>query len=421
MACFHPNHVILRDGQSQFLGSAAYLKSGDLFYDNSVNFHALVPCGHCMGCRLDRARVWADRMLLELRDNCYKAIFVTLTYNNQSIPHAWHVGYNYYNGYGEDADPLAMDDGDEDWIAAAAGAPTTLSVRDTQLFMKRLRRTFKGRRIRFFLAGEYGPRTKRPHYHAIIYGLTLADFPDLVIKDFNRLGQPRYKSKSFADIWGNGFCVLAPVNWNTCSYVSRYTMKKVFASDNPREFANGRIPAFCTMSRRPGIGLLHADELLQKGDKAFVRDVDINGKECVREMYLGRAFIRSAARERMKPVFEAADAVDGVQRAIDKIEADSKPGCEKELRVLRANLKTLQFGFDKAKEEALPPVQRLCSRQSERACNSIQRSISNLAVFGGYLLEYYQGKELHFLDRIKLLPERGDLFEQAASGKSGKG
>ena len=420
MACFHPNHVVVRDGQSQFLGSAAYLKSGDLFYESPVAFHTLVPCGHCMGCRLDRARVWADRMLLELKDNDYKALFVTLTYNNASLPVAWHVGYNYYDGFYEDVEPLVLDD-DEEWIAAAAGAPATLSIRDTQLFMKRLRKTFKNRRLRFFLAGEYGPKTHRPHYHAIIYGLTLSDFKDCRIKDFNKLGQPRYISKSFEKIWGNGYCVLAPVNWNTCAYVSRYTMKKVYKSENPNAYSPDQLPPFCTMSRRPGIGLLHADDLLQKGDKAFIRDVDLNGKECIREVYLGRAFIRSASREHMKPVFAAADLVDVVQARIDKLESEPGAKHEKELDTLYLNLQTLRSGLDKAIEVETPPTVRLCSRQSERAYNSIQRSISNLAVFGGYLLEYYQGKELHFLQRIKLLPERGDLFEQAETREPRKG
>lgn len=420
MACFHPNHVVVRDGQFQFLGSAAYLKSGDLFYDNPVSFHTLVPCGHCMGCRLDRSRVWADRMLLELKDNDYKALFVTLTYNDASLPHAWHVGCNYYDGFYEDVEPLVLFD-DEEWIAAAAGAPATLSIRDTQLFMKRLRKTFKNRRLRFFLAGEYGPKTHRPHYHAIIYGLTLSDFEDCRIKDFNNLGQPRYISKSFERIWGKGYCVLAPVNWNTCAYVSRYTMKKVYKSEDSNAYASDQLPPFCTMSRRPGIGLLHADDLLKKGDKAFVRDVDLNGKECTREIYLGRAFIRSAAREHMKPVFVAADLVNSVQTCIDELEAEPCAKHGDELDALYVCLRALRSGLDDVIEFETPPTVCLCSRQSERAYNSIQRSISNLAVFGGCLLEYYQGKELHFLQRIKLLPERGDLFEQEASRKSGQG
>ncbi len=379
MACFHPNHVISRDGQVRFFGSAAYLKSDDLFYDNAANFHALVPCGRCMGCRLDSARVWADRMLLELRDNDYKAIFVTLTYSNEFLPIAGENRSGYHFLPGEDE--LTYLEDDERWILGAAGAPSTLSLRDTQLFFKRLRKKFPGRRIRYFLAGEYGPRTKRPHYHAIIYGLTLADFKDCRILDFNNLGQPHYKSKSFQDIWAKGYCVLADVNWNTCAYVSRYTMKKVFKSDNPSEFTDGRIPAFTTMSRRPGIGLLHADELLQHGDKAFVRDVDVTGRESVREIYLGRPFLRSAFRERLKPVFEGS----------------VEP------------------------KKAFPEIYKLYTRQKQRAYNSIQRSISNLAVFGGTILEFYQGKELHFLERLKLLPERSDLFGDAQTCQPSKG
>lgn len=381
MACFHPNHVLVREGRAQFLGSSAFLKSGDLYYDNPGSFQSLVPCGHCMGCRLDHARVWADRMILELRDNDYKAIFVTLTYNNQSLPHAWHIGYNNFPD--DPTEDIYLHE-DEGWLAAAAGAPATLSVRDTQLFLKRLRKEFKDRRLRYFLAGEYGPKTKRPHYHAIIFGLTLADFKDLRILDFNDLGQPRYKSKRFEEIWGNGFCVIAPVNWNTCAYVSRYTMKKVFKSEDPHAYSYDQIPPFCTMSRRPGIGLLHADELLQKGDKAFVRDLDLSGKECVREVYLGRAFLRSAFRVRLKNILsEDSQSVD--------VPAET------------------EF------------ILSLHSRQTERVCNSIQRGSSNLAAFGGCVLEFYQNKEVHFLNRVKLLPERGDLFVQASSCKSCKG
>lgn len=379
MACFHPNHILMRQGQSRFMGRADFLRSSDLFYDNSGSFHALVPCGHCMGCRLDQSRVWADRMLLELQDNDYKAIFVTLTYNNASIPHAWHVGYNKFR----DNDESIYLDEDEGWIASASGAPTTLSVRDTQLFFKRLRKFFPGRKIRYFLAGEYGPKTKRPHYHAIIFGLTLSDFNDLRVHDFNNLGQPRYKSETFQKIWSKGFCILAPVNWNTCSYVSRYTMKKIFKSENPSEYVGGRIPPFCTMSRRPGIGLLRADELLKRGDKAYV---PCDGS--THEIYLGRPFLRAAERLHLKAVFDHTVVLD--QSSYFKSGDDIK----------------------KVVNSELPVISRLHARITDRARNSIQRTISNLAVLDCNVLEFYGRKEKYFLSRLKLLPERGDLYAQ---------
>ena len=359
MACFHPNYVVVRDGCAQFRGSADYLKSGDLFYDNAANFHTLVPCGHCMGCRLDRARVWADRMLLELQDNDYKAIFVTLTYNNDSLPRVQrHAGYyrlpNDFEYTGIDENEL--------WCLDAAGypsAPATLNVRDTQLFFKRLRKAFSDRKLRYFLAGEYGPKTQRPHYHAIIYGLTISDFTDCRILKFNGLGQPIYKSKSFEDIWQLGFCSIAPVNWNTCAYVSRYTTKKIYKSDDASAYSDGRLPPFCTMSRRPGIGLARADELLSNGDKAFVRDE--NG---VHEVYLGRAFIRSASSHHLKKIFKSDDSIR-----------------------------------DDVIHREFPIVSRLYARQKDRARNSILRSASNLAVLDCNVKKFYEGKEVYFLQR----------------------
>lgn len=380
MACFHPNHILMCDGQSRFLGRADYLKSDDLFYDHPGSFHALVPCGHCMGCRLDQSRTWADRMLLELQDNDYKAIFVTLTYNNACIPHAWHVGYNKFP---DNLESIYLDEA-EGWLAPASGAPSTLSVRDTQLFFKRLRKAFPGKRIRYFLAGEYGPKTKRPHYHAIIFGLTLSDFGDLRVHDYNNLGQPRYKSAAFQKIWSKGFCILAPVNWNTCSYVSRYTMKKVFKSENPSEFAGGRVPPFCTMSRRPGIGLLRADELLKRGDKAFV---SCDGT--THEIYLGRPFLRAAERLHLKIIFDVSTSCSKFPVEVKKV-ADSE----------------------------FPLISRLHARLTDRACNSIHRTITNLAVLDCNVMEFYGGKEKYFLDRLKLLPERGDLFEKENACKS---
>lgn len=183
----------------------------------------IVPCNRCIGCRLDYAREWSNRMLLEYADNP-NAIFVTLTYNNEHLP------------------------------LSDLGYPST-SVRDCQLFFKRLRKHFKGRKIRYFLGAEYGPRTFRPHYHAVIFGLTLLDFSDLKFWKNNKKGDPMYCSSLFESIWQNGICTLEDCTKDACSYTARYMLKKLKGFARLDYDLKHIEPEFSLCSRRPGIGL----------------------------------------------------------------------------------------------------------------------------------------------------------------------
>lgn len=182
-----------------------------------------VPCNRCIGCRLDYARQWSNRLVLELQDNP-NALFITLTYNDQNVPIS-EKGFK------------------------------TVSVRDCQLFMKRLRKHFSDRKIRFFLCSEYGSTTLRPHYHGIFYGLSLSDFPDLEFYKFNKLNQPLYKSDLLAkEIWKNGFCTIGGVTRESCSYTARYMLKKLKGPDSLFYSERAIAPEFTLSSRRPGIG-----------------------------------------------------------------------------------------------------------------------------------------------------------------------
>lgn len=191
-----------------------------------------VPCGRCTGCRLDYARSWSDRMLCELDSFDGVASFVTLTYDND---HA------HWSMFDDDGKPLYA----------------TLDKRDCQLFMKRLRKHFKGRRIRFFLSGEYGPSTFRPHMHAIIFGLGYKELCDPVndFYKYNDLHQPLYKSPLLTEtIWKQGFCSVTDVSPETCGYVARYVQKKLYGQDKILYDYRNVIPEFSLMSRNPGIG-----------------------------------------------------------------------------------------------------------------------------------------------------------------------
>lgn len=178
-------------------------------------------------------------MMLELSVQ-KKAIFVTLTYNDDHLPKV------------------------EDDAGVVYGAE--LCKRDLQLFMKRLRRRYDGHdgrdpiKIRFYASGEYGETFHRPHYHAIIYGLELEDFPNRKIEGYNDLNQPFYSHPILTEIWTDpddnepiGFATMAQVEYGSCAYVSRYVAKKAENHWDPADYCLE--PEFSLMSRNPGIGV----------------------------------------------------------------------------------------------------------------------------------------------------------------------
>lgn len=208
-----------------------------------------IPCGQCVGCRLEYSRQWANRCMLELEyhDSAY---FVTLTYDDAHVPRS-----HYFQK--DEIDPLTGE------YTGTICPSLTLQKRDFQLFMKRLRKKFSNDKIRYFACGEYGGDTMRPHYHAIIYGLHL---DDLKVYKKSPQGHIYYNSKSFQSCWSDddgkpiGYAVLANVTWETCAYTARYIMKKL--KGPAAEFYNnfGLQPEFTLMSRKPGIARQYFDD-----------------------------------------------------------------------------------------------------------------------------------------------------------------
>lgn len=209
MPCYKPiNAYRLADGGVVFAQLARY----DIIGDTKL------PCGQCIGCRLDRAREWSVRCLHEAkmhRENC----FVTLTYDDENVPEG-----------------------------------RTLVYRDYQLFMKRLRLA-KGE-VRFFMCGEYGETTARPHYHAILFGVR---FDDMKHYSKNANGDKLYRSETLDKLWGKGLCIIGEVTRQSAGYVARYCIKKV-NGDRAEAHYNGREPEFARMSLKPGIGASFFDK-----------------------------------------------------------------------------------------------------------------------------------------------------------------
>jgi len=154
-----------------------------------------IGCGKCDGCAAQKALAWAIRITHEAQEhrrNC----FLTLTY---------------------------------------AQAPDKINRIDPQKFIKRLRHHWPTP-IRYFLTGEYGENTHRPHYHAILFG---EDFRGGAY-DIN--GQ-LYGNKILDSIWKHGTCTIAEFNMATAMYVAGYVNKKIGDKDT-----------FSIMSRNPAIG-----------------------------------------------------------------------------------------------------------------------------------------------------------------------
>jgi len=181
-----------------------------------------VPCGQCIGCRLDRSRNWAARISNEAslyKDNC----FITLTYSPENLP----------------------SDG-------------SLDVRHFQLFLKRLRKKYG--KVRFFHCGEYGERLGRPHYHACLLNF---DFPDKQPLRTTDRGDHVYTSAALETLWGLGRTEIGSLTFESAAYVARYITKKVTGKAAEAHYTRlnletGEIinlkPEYTTMSRKPGIG-----------------------------------------------------------------------------------------------------------------------------------------------------------------------
>lgn len=128
----------------------------------------------------------------------------------------------------------------------------SLSVRDLQLFWKRLRkdRGPGAAPIRYLACGEYGEETARPHYHACLFGE--AFLRDRKVWKQTAAG-PLFTSEYASSKWSHGFVVLGDVTFESAAYVAKYTVEKVLGKAAPSVYGPLR-PPFSVSSRRPGIG-----------------------------------------------------------------------------------------------------------------------------------------------------------------------
>lgn len=256
MACYHPLTAYQCED-----GSVVFSERGN------VSRRLQLPCGRCVGCRLDRSRQWAMRCVHEA-SLWPRNAFITLTYSDEHLPADQSLHYDHF-----------------------------------QKFMKRLRKRFHGVGmdsqgdfpIRFYMAGEYGENFGRPHWHACLFNF---DFEDKKAWMKTKSGSKIYRSKSLEELWPLGFSSIGEVNFQSAAYVARYIMKKVTGHRADEHYrivtSDGEIvertPEFTKMSLKPGIGAGWYDKF--KSDVYPHDYVVINGKKVKPPRYYDSKFSR---------------------------------------------------------------------------------------------------------------------------------
>jgi len=180
MTCYYPNAAFLGEDGKIHLGHERRGIPAVRTFD--------LPCGKCIGCKLHRAREWAIRCMHEAK--CYdENCFVTLTYDNDHLPPDGSLNHKHF-----------------------------------QDFMKRLRKHYSGRTIRYYMCGEYGENMGRPHYHAVFFNLRFAD--QLYFKSSG--GFKLYTSRTLNQLWTLGQNnLIGEVTLESAGYVARYCTKVI--------------------------------------------------------------------------------------------------------------------------------------------------------------------------------------------------
>jgi len=169
---------------------------------------AAYGCGRCLPCKLKKRREWTHRIMLEAGLHADNS-FVTLTY---------------------------------------AEDPFTLEPHHHRQFMDALRKRVLPLKLRYYMVGEYGDLSFRPHFHYALFG-----YPSCK-RATTKPGKYRCCSACdvIEDVWGQGRIDNQELTPGRCRYIARYVVKKMTRWDDPR--LGNRHPEFARMSLKPGIG-----------------------------------------------------------------------------------------------------------------------------------------------------------------------
>lgn len=190
-----------------------------------------VPCGKCVECRKNRANQWHFRLRQEEKRS-HNAVFLTLTYDTDHVP-ITPKGY------------MSLD----------KKSHLTKFLNLLRKWHYRNDKYGKDWRIKYYLCGEYGTLSDRPHYHAIMFNVD---------------------KLAIAECWQYGDIHIGDVTGASLMYTLKYMVKE---GKIPKHQNDDRIPEFSRMSKKLGSNYLD-DERNVKWHKADINRnyiVDLGG------------------------------------------------------------------------------------------------------------------------------------------------
>lgn len=190
---------------------AGFDQEGNIVYSIKKHDRSQVglqfECRKCLPCRLNIAREKAVRAYHESKMH-EDSIFLTLTYDDDHLESPRLV-YKHF----------------QDFIKRLRWE---ISVND--LYANCARKNG----ISIMVTGEYGDKTKRPHWHALIFGYRPHDAKH---HKTTELGHKVYGSEELTKLWGHGFIEFGEVTIESAGYVARYAAKKLtHGNDGDHDF-----------------------------------------------------------------------------------------------------------------------------------------------------------------------------------------
>lgn len=232
----------------------------------------LLPCKHCLLCMRAYRRNWSYRLMCESK-MCQESMYITLTVAPEHLEKVFPGGSLSHVPFQKFMKRLRMKLSrgyDYKYVP-----PFTSHLLSDKLPRIMQVRHYQRSQIRFYMCGEYGEESMRPHYHVCVFG---ARFPDCFFqKKVN--GNAYFSSPTLSELWPYGFPIFSDVTASSAAYVAGYVDKKLERSQDDFK-ALGLMPEYVRMSNGLGIDFLdmYSDQIYQfRSDGEYFRDAAFIG------------------------------------------------------------------------------------------------------------------------------------------------